>query len=239
MTEEKIVKIKGYETLYEISNLGYVKTLKTNSNLQPKVKNKREYVRLYKDKVCTERYIDELVCEHFLTRYKDQKITYKDNDFHNCHIDNLNFVGRYSKTTVPYMRNYIVYYELEDGQYRLLDAKTETFHTVPMIDYKIYPKHFHVMKGYQQKDTEGKKLPMTDDDLIRYAQDFDKYASEIKRVTADDDCHINYIYFYNHFTAVPNVLTKLVPSNLYDTMTKITLDEHNLFNKCHTGGHMY
>src|SRR5271155_2831495 len=144
MTEEKSKKIKSYEELYELSNHGYVKSLKTGNKTKQLMKNMTAYVRLYKDGKSIERNINELVLEHFHVNYTDQEIKHKDNDFHNCHIDNLNFSGRYVKSKKTNEYDYIIYYELAEGGYRIWESSNEKISTVARVDSDTYPKRFYV-----------------------------------------------------------------------------------------------
>ena len=101
--------IKGYEGLYQVSNLGRVKCLsrrignkhKCNIRIQqenrikkPCVKdNKYLYVSLTKDGQRNNKYIHRLVAEAFIPRSENKNIVnHKDYDVTNNRIDNLEWV---------------------------------------------------------------------------------------------------------------------------------------------------
>ena len=70
--------IRNYLESYEISNFGNVKNIRTKKILKPLVKNKREYIKLYKNQIGEEKNIDELVCSTFYSHYNGEyiQITY-------------------------------------------------------------------------------------------------------------------------------------------------------------------
>ena len=63
--------IKGYEKLYQVSNIGNVKSLYKNRLLKPSIENGYLYVILYKDKQPTHKRIHRLVAETFIDNPKN------------------------------------------------------------------------------------------------------------------------------------------------------------------------
>ena len=212
--------IKNYENLYLINKNGEIQSIKSNQILQVKISNYKVYVRLYKDGICTNRNVDDLVLEHFQHNYNGQFIKHIDNDPYNCSIDNLTFKGKNDNST------YIVYYPC-DGGFRCWESLNNTFFTIDRIDYKLYPRHFHVFKGYENDDKK-----MDDKCLMNFVNDFKKWNDELLKYD------INYIKSFSHFLSVQHEFDRLT-NNSHEKFDKITLDEYHLFQKCFNGGHSY
>jgi hypothetical protein len=223
---EKIVDFNGYEELYSISNHGWIISKDTGDALKPRMTKMKEYVRLYKDQVMTIRNVDECVCEHFHKNYiKGEVVWHKDNDPHNNHIDNLLFKNRFN------IKDFFVYYENADGKCRIWENKTKEIKTIPQLDVKAY-NYFHLFKGYENRDANNKLLPMTDEQLMLFVNDFLGWVAELK---TNDIFKMDYVKIFCHFNAVKNVLDKLTVGKL-DQFKPITVFEHNLFNKCYNAG---
>lgn len=88
--------IKGYEGLYEISNFGYVITLKTGKILQPVVnKSGAVSVILSKESKRKSYLLKRLMIDHFTNEKKYTSIVFLDGNKNNHHISNLKAVSRY------------------------------------------------------------------------------------------------------------------------------------------------
>ena len=110
--------IKDYEGLYQISNLGNVKSLKTNSILKPSRARKYIGVNLYKNKVVKTRTIHRLVAEHFLSNPENKPcVNHLDEDVTNNNVENLqwctykennNYGNHNVRKYVTSIKNYLV-----------------------------------------------------------------------------------------------------------------------------------
>ena len=90
--------IVGYEGLYQVSNLGRVKSLRKNKIRKPTA-NSRGYkqVDLWKSGKVTHTSIHRLVAFHFLevpVNYKEMEVNHKDEDKTNNRADNLEWCTR-------------------------------------------------------------------------------------------------------------------------------------------------
>lgn len=91
--KEEWKDIKGYEGLYRISNFGNVYSVKRNSIKKATLnKNKQGHislrVTLCKNSSVSVHQLSRLVYKTFKYEIKGM-IDFKDNDYKNCHIDNL------------------------------------------------------------------------------------------------------------------------------------------------------
>lgn len=90
--------IVGYEGLYQVSNLGRVKSLRNNIIRKPTA-NRKGYkqVDLWKDGEVTHPSIHRLVAFHFLevpSNYEEMEVNHKDEDKTNNRADNLEWCTR-------------------------------------------------------------------------------------------------------------------------------------------------
>ena len=100
--KEEWKDIKGYEGLYQISNLGRIKSLKNNKgNYREKIRNsnpgKDGYIRinLYSNHKSKPFYIHRLVAEYFIPNTNNYKeINHKDENKSNNRVDNLEWCDR-------------------------------------------------------------------------------------------------------------------------------------------------
>lgn len=95
---EEWVDIIGYEGLYQVSNLGRVKSLRNNIIRKP-VSNRKGYkqVGLWKEGEVTHPSIHRLVALHFLevpSNYEEMEVNHKDEDKTNNRADNLEWCTR-------------------------------------------------------------------------------------------------------------------------------------------------
>lgn len=87
--EEIWKDIKGYEGLYKISNLGKVKTLRSNRILKGTGVEYKEVV-LYKNKKAKTFYVHRLVAEHFIENPNNYScVNHKDENKMNNNANNL------------------------------------------------------------------------------------------------------------------------------------------------------
>ena len=81
--------IKGYEGLYQVSDLGNVKSLKNNKILKPSLGEYKKVI-LYKNKKTKTCAIHRLVAETFLDNpEKKPQVNHKDENKHNNNVNNL------------------------------------------------------------------------------------------------------------------------------------------------------
>ena len=102
--------IKYFENKYQISNKGYVKSLKFNNTnqekiLKPKI-NRQGYleITLNKNDKHYYRMVSRLVIETFtnIKLTKNDIIMYKDNDKTNCDLDNMYLISRGKRQEITY-----------------------------------------------------------------------------------------------------------------------------------------
>ena len=93
--------IKGYEGLYQVSNLGRVKSLKDRYGncrekiLTPGARHVDLYVKLYKNSKVKTFKVHRLVAMHFIDNSNNYKeVNHKDEDKFNNRVDNLEWCTR-------------------------------------------------------------------------------------------------------------------------------------------------
>jgi hypothetical protein len=92
--EEIWKDIKGYEGLYQVSNLGNVKSLKTNKILK-KIQGQYYNVGLYNNRIKKHIKIHRLVAETFLSNPNNYDcINHKDENKYNNNVNNLEWCTR-------------------------------------------------------------------------------------------------------------------------------------------------
>lgn len=93
---EKWKRIDGYENLYEVSNLGRIKSLYSNKILKPVIESSGyNQVTLVKNKQKKKYYIHRLVCLHFLENpHNFKEINHIDGNKSNNCIINLEWCNR-------------------------------------------------------------------------------------------------------------------------------------------------
>lgn len=108
--KERLKDIEGFEGKYQISTLGYVKSLNYNNTgqervLKPKI-NKQGYleITLSKNNKCYYKQVARLVLEEFLGLKlgKNDIIMYIDEDKENCALDNLYIISRGKRQELTY-----------------------------------------------------------------------------------------------------------------------------------------
>lgn len=88
--------IKGYEDIYQISNLGRVKNTKRNTCLKPRI-GKLGYCRvaLYKNKNPKHILIHRIVANHFIENtYNKETVNHKDGNKQNNNVNNLEWATK-------------------------------------------------------------------------------------------------------------------------------------------------
>lgn len=94
MIEEIWKDIKGYEGLYQVSNLGSVKSLNTGIKLKPNNNNGHLFVALYKNGKRANKFVHRLVAENFIDNPKGLKyVKHKDNNSFNNIFTNLEYTS--------------------------------------------------------------------------------------------------------------------------------------------------
>ena len=134
LQQEEIWKdIEGYEGLYQVSNLGRVKscvhfTHKKDTILKENIKNGGYvYVNLYKNRRGTKFYVHRLVAKAFLTQYKDKNyVNHIDCNKQNNKVDNLEYCTQKENIDHSWENN------LQNGRY------------ITFVDDKEYPSMQYV-----------------------------------------------------------------------------------------------
>ena len=239
MSTEIITQIKGFEGLYEISNLGYVISMRKKTKLEPLKKDKRLYVRLYKIPViedgekiysCETKFIDELLASHFDTNQKK------------CNINTLSipYKKQYERPKFVEKFDFVLYYE--DDIVHAWNDKTDEITTVNKVNDIINKEtkqkinKFYVLDCFQRRDKKNKPQKFTDDDLLNFKNVF---LQNIKELRTNNIFKIYYTRYWSHYSASNMTFQNLVNKSKYDFMESIDLEEHDLFNKCHNGGNTY
>lgn len=100
MTNEEFRDIPGYEGLYQVSNLGRVKSLGNNKGKKEKIKAPIKTsdgyydIGLHKNKVKKMVKVHKLVAEAFLSNPDNMPyVTHKDGDRKNNRVDNLEYTN--------------------------------------------------------------------------------------------------------------------------------------------------
>lgn len=94
IVEEQWKDIKGYEGLYQISNLGMVKSFNKNKNgiILKRCYNQHNMllITLCNNKISKNFYVHRLVAEYFLEDFNDKlEVHFKDGNKDNCNCNNL------------------------------------------------------------------------------------------------------------------------------------------------------
>ena len=155
-------------------------------------------------------------------KYTGQYVKLYDNDrnFQKVYIKDLTD-WYYTKTEKTI---YYVYYKTTETEYRLYEPVCKQFSTKDALGTKEYIM-FHTIKGYESND----------EDLVRFANDFQKDCDELKKATA---LNIHYEKYYNHNSAVEMTFKRLC-KGLYEDHDNIDIVEAGWMNKCFNSGLQY
>jgi hypothetical protein len=92
--KELWLPIKGYEGLYEVSNTGFVRSIKSDKVLKMENKNGYFSVNLYKNGQ-VHKYVHRLVAQTFIDNPNNhQEVNHIDCNKHNNRVDNLEWCDR-------------------------------------------------------------------------------------------------------------------------------------------------
>lgn len=111
MNNEIWKDIKGYEGLYQISNLGRVKSYKRNNIILKPGKTKRGYmvVSLCSKKSIKKVYIHRLVAQSFIKNINSfEQVNHIDGDKANNKVDNLEWVSAKDNVIHAYKNNLMI-----------------------------------------------------------------------------------------------------------------------------------
>jgi hypothetical protein len=122
-------------------------------------------------------------------------------------------------------RNYIIYYQLSNGEYRIYESETKQLKTIKLLPSKMDVSRFFVSKGYS----------FDDDGLLNYVNDFEKWCMELKD---NKILSIDYKKYYSHIDAVEFTFKNLC-KNKYEHHGKIKLVESQWIERCFNAGMMY
>lgn len=121
--------------------------------------------------------------------------------------------------------NYIIYFQLENGKFRILHSHDESITTELTIDIKKFPYRYYLFKGYDASD----------DGLRSYHTDFCMWTDELKE---NKVLNIDYTKYYSHHNAVELTFKRLCKGR-YEDHEIISGLENSWFSKCHNGGLTY
>jgi hypothetical protein len=134
-------------------------------------------------------------------------------------------------------KDYIIYYKLQSGRFRVFDNMTEDIETFDLLDKKRH--RYFLFKGYEASD-EG---------LKEYAKDFNMWTYQLRH---NKILIIDYTKYFTHYYAVSMTFertTKILHDgrkergeklkSYYEDFDKITCKEDQWFDKCNNGGLIY
>jgi len=105
--------IEGYEGLYQISNLGNVKSLIANMNRRKRLlkakfeKDNYAYVSLYKNKIAKNKKIHRLVAQHFISNPENKlEVNHKNGIKTDNRVDNLEWCTRSENVNHAIINNF-------------------------------------------------------------------------------------------------------------------------------------
>jgi hypothetical protein len=226
--KEEFKQIKNYEGFYEISNLGNVKSLKNNIILKRKgndSKRSRQYVRLWKNRIDEEYFIDELLLMTFKPHnyVKGTEIWYRDYDKRNITLENIYFKERMNE-------DYYVYYEIENrGKIKVYSNKTDEIYEMNNAkEFDQTKKIFYLLDSYREDKSNG----ITEDEFRYMCKEFNTHATQLFK---NDIMKINYTNYHGNNNAVSFTYKRLAGKK-YEQFKKITYAEHDLFEECFNSG---
>ena len=118
--------------------------------------------------------------------------------------------------------NYIIYfYDKLNGTFKTQDSQTNKVSDI--VNLPLNTNHYHLFKGYEASE----------EDLIKYAQDFKLWCNEIRY---NEFLKIEYTKYSAHFYAVDFTFKRLTPKHLYEHHKNIEFIENQWFDACHCGG---
>lgn len=165
-------EIKGYESLYQVSNLGNIKRIKFINNIVEKdkekilkpIKNKYLQVALSKEGKVKMKYIHRLVAEAFIPNLSNlPQINHKDENKHNNKMNNLEWCSR----------KYNMNYGTINGRMSKSHKKENLKNRKPVVQYD---KNMCIIKEYNGICEAVKEINIDKSSIIRCCKNKQKTA---------------------------------------------------------------
>ena len=151
--------IKGYEGLYEVSNLGNVKSFKHKQPiiLKPKMIKGYPTVSLCINGQCKQFGIHRLVAESFINKIPDKnEINHIDGNKANNSVDNLEWCTHTENVRHAFRTGLIQRKPLTDEQKRYVSERTKEAMKRPEVMEKVKAPRPHMLGSKRSEDTKRK-----------------------------------------------------------------------------------
>lgn len=171
---EKWIKVKGYETAYEVSNHGNVKSIKHNIILKGR-DDGRGYLKvaLYKNGIAKNFRIHRLVLQHFSINDDKAKIyvNHKDLDKSNNTLENLewctakeNMLHSHSNQTIKFNSNHLTDEEVLAVRLEWKENKSNLSYSLLSKKYNVSERYLESILQYRRR----KNINMRQSNVIKF-----------------------------------------------------------------------